>query len=124
MFNRKPPEIKVIRVNDRQVDVIVTQGKKTYKSRFGIANLFPRMTAEHAYMLEERKRPKPTPNSPSPTNGMNEWHVLGCLPTTDAAKVHSAYRKMSQVYHPDHGGSNKSFHTLTEARDKALKQCK
>ena len=52
------------------------------------------------------------------------WHVLGIMPTTDKSKVIAAYRKMSTVYHPDNGGTNDAFQTLTNAKDKALEKCK
>ena len=51
------------------------------------------------------------------------WHVLGIMPTKDAEKIKSAFKKMSLVYHPDVGGDNNAFNTLVNARDKALEKC-
>ena len=52
------------------------------------------------------------------------WHVLGMMPTTDSSAVEKAFRKMSMVYHPDAGGTSKSFNTLVEAKEKALQKCR
>lgn len=52
------------------------------------------------------------------------WHVLGMMPTNDRTAVEKAFRKMSLVYHPDAGGTSKSFNTLVEAKEKALQKCK
>ena len=52
------------------------------------------------------------------------WHVLAIMPTTNKQTVNTAFKKMSFVYHPDHGGSAEAFQVLKEARDKALAKCK
>jgi len=51
------------------------------------------------------------------------WHVLGCMPTTDRNVVEKAFRRMAMVYHPDHGGTSKTFQALTDAKEKALAKC-
>lgn len=54
----------------------------------------------------------------------NFWIILGCVPTTSREKVEAAYRRMSIAYHPDTGGTTELFQRLTDAKNKALKQCK
>lgn len=57
-------------------------------------------------------------------NSSSIWHVLGMMPTTDRDLIHSSFRKMSLVYHPDCGGTTEAFNSLVAAKDKALEKCK
>lgn len=60
--------------------------------------------------------------SNSSNNQSSIWHVLGIMPTNDRDKIEKAFRKMSMVYHPDHGGTSTAFNTLVKAKEKAISQ--
>lgn len=48
--------------------------------------------------------------------------VLGVPPTATKEEIKSAYRNLSSIHHPDAGGSNDKFISLTQAYQTGLKQ--
>ena len=48
---------------------------------------------------------------------MNYYDVLGVNPTCSPDEIQTAYRKLAKKYHPDLGGDENMFHTISEAYD-------
>jgi hypothetical protein len=58
----------------------------------------------------------PTPSS----NGNNCWTVLDIPFGSSVDRINAAYRELSQVRHPDRGGTHESMAALNKAREEAL----
>lgn len=69
----------------------------------------------------EPPRPRPSPRGwgPKPRSWLS---VLELSWPCSAADVRRAYRRLALQRHPDRGGTNESFHALTQARDEALRE--
>jgi hypothetical protein len=69
----------------------------------------------------EPPRRRPTPHEPEPSR--RSWlQVLELSWPCSAADVRKAYRRLALQRHPDRGGTNAAFNTLTKARDAALRE--
>lgn len=59
---------------------------------------------------------------PESTSGNNWWQILGVQKTASKDEIKAAYRNLSTICHPDSGGSNEKFLSLTQAYQQGLKQ--
>ncbi|MEO5725659.1 MAG: DnaJ domain-containing protein [Byssovorax sp.] len=69
----------------------------------------------------EEPRRRPASREPEPSR--RSWlQVLELSWPCSAADVRKAYRRLALQRHPDRGGTNAAFNTLTKARDAALRE--